>query len=219
MESLVLEVEKREALNKGVARRIRAGGRIPGVFYGGGNPSMPIAADRTAFERRIHDLEGTHLIELRSADPALNGKKVVIRDLQEHPVTGSALHFDVYEVALDRAIEVRVPLHFVGKAAGVTIGGILQPLLRELVAECLPTQIPDGIDVDVSALGIHDAIHVGELTVPEGVTVIGDPGRAVVTVVPPSAEKVEEPAEAAAGAAEAPAATAAAPAGGESQKG
>jgi large subunit ribosomal protein L25 len=134
-------------------------------------------------------------------------------------VTGSALHFDVYEVALDRAIEVRVPLHFVGKAAGVTIGGILQPLLRELVAECLPTQIPDGIDVDVSALGIHDAIHVGELTVPEGVTVIGDPGRAVVTVVPPSAEKVEEPAEAAAGAAEAPAATAAAPAGGESQKG
>jgi large subunit ribosomal protein L25 len=81
-----------------------------------------------------------------------------------------------------------VPLHFVGKAAGVVAGGILQPVLREVELECLPTEIPEFLEIDVSHLGIHDAIHAGDLKLPEGTTIAGDPTQTVVTVLPPTVE-------------------------------
>ena len=94
------------------------------------------------------------------ADPDLNERMVLLREMQLHPVTGAVLHADFYEVDLTERLAVKVPLHFVGKATGVVDGGILQPILRELEVECLPTEIPDFIEVDVSGLGIHDVVHV-----------------------------------------------------------
>jgi len=191
MEALVLEVEKREAGGKGRARRTRMGGRVPGVFYGPATPATPVQVDALLFDRRIRGLEGTRLIELRSGDAALNGRLVLIRELQEHPVTGAAVHVDLMEVPLDKPIDIEIPLHFVGKAEGVTLGGILQPILRELPARCLPTEIPPAIEVDVSGLAIHQSIHVSDLTLPSGVTATIDEDEAVVTVVPPAAAAPE----------------------------
>jgi large subunit ribosomal protein L25 len=188
METLVLEIETRDGSGKGSARRVRAKGKTPGILYGRGAASLSVAMDAHGFNKRIAHLEGTHLIELKSADAKLNGKKVLVKEIQFDPVGGSALHADFYEVALDRAIEVRVPLHFEGKAVGVTLGGILQPLIRELLVNCLPTHIPDFIAVDVSHLGMHDSIHVNDLKLPEGLTPVSDDNEAVVTVAPPAAE-------------------------------
>jgi large subunit ribosomal protein L25 len=206
METLTLEVEPREGTGKGPARRARAQGRIPAVFYGAKSEGQNLSVDARDFGRRIANLEGTHLIELRSSTAALDKRMVLLREVQLHPVTGDPVHADFYEVMLDQAIVVRVALHFEGKAAGVALGGILQPIIREMEVRCLPTAIPDFIAVDVSSLAIHDAVHVKDLKLPEGVEVMIDEGETVVSVVPPTAEAKPEGAEAegavAAGAAE-----------------
>jgi large subunit ribosomal protein L25 len=197
METLTLEVEPRDRTGKSAARRIRAEGRLPAVFYGGNAKSLALSLDAREFGRRVANLEGTHLIELRSTTSELDKRMVLLREVQHHPVTGAPVHADFYEVALDRKIEVRVPLHFEGKAAGVTLGGILQPIVRELPVSCLPTRIPDFIAVDVSALGIHDALHVRDLNLPEGVEALLEEGETLVSVVPPTVEAKPEGAEAA----------------------
>jgi large subunit ribosomal protein L25 len=195
METLTLEVEAREGTGKGPARRTRAQGRMPAVFYGRATTTVPLTVDLRDFGRRIANLEGTHLIELRSSVTDVNKRMVLLREVQHHPVSGAPVHADFYEVALDQTIEVRVPLHFEGKAPGVTLGGILQPILREMAVLCLPTAIPDYIAVDVSGLAIHDALHVKDLKLPEGVTAVIDEGETVVSVVPPTAEVKAEGAE------------------------
>jgi large subunit ribosomal protein L25 len=135
-------------------------------------------------------------------------------------VSGRALHADFYEVDLTERLTVAVTLHFVGKPVGVVNGGILQPILREVEVECLPTEIPDFIEIDVSGLDIHDAIHVGQLTLPEGVTSVGDSAQTVVAVLPPSieAKPAEGPAEGAVPAGEGAATPAAAPEGQPAKK-
>ena len=201
METLTLEVETREGTGKGPARRTRAQGRMPAVFYGRRNEGRNLSVDARDFGRRIANLEGTHLIELRSKVPQLDKRMVLLREVQHHPVTGVPVHADFYEVALDEAIVVRVALHFEGKAAGVALGGILQPIVREMEVRCLPTAIPDYIAVDVSPLAIHDAIHVGDLKLPEGVEAVLDETETVVSVLPPTTEAKPEGAEGAAEAA------------------
>ena len=125
METLTLEVETREGTGKGPARRARAQGRMPAVFYGAKSEGQNLTVDARDFGRRIANLEGAHLIELRSSAAQLDKRMVLLREVQHHPVTGLPVHADFYEVALDQAIVVRVPLHFEGKAAGVALGGIL----------------------------------------------------------------------------------------------
>lgn len=200
METLTLEVEPREGTGKGPARRARAQGRMPAVFYGAKTEGQNLTVDAREFGRRIANLEGTHLIELRSSVSQLDKRMVLLREVQHHPVTGAPVHADFYEVALDSAIVVRVPLHFEGKAAGVALGGILQPIIREMEVRCLPTAIPEFIAVDVSALAVHDALHVADLKLPEGVEVMIDEGETVVSVLPPTAEAKGEGAEGAEGA-------------------
>jgi len=188
METLTIEVEAREGNGKGPARRVRQIGKMPAVFYGPSSPARSIAVDAKEFTLRLAHLEGSHLIELRSQSQDLDRRKVLLRDIQFDPVGGKPLHADFYEVALDREIEVQVPLHFEGKAAGVTLGGILQPILREIPVSCLPTHIPEFIAVDVSSLGIHDSLHLSNLVLPEGATSLLKGDSPVVTVVPPTIE-------------------------------
>jgi large subunit ribosomal protein L25 len=132
-------------------------------------------------------------------------------------VTSELIHIDFYEVDVNKPLQTTVPLHFIGKPQGVTAGGLLQSLRRDITVECLPRSIPEFIAVDVSALNIHDTLHIEDLTLPEGVKAVFDTNEAVVTVAAPIVE--EKPAEAAeevAVPAEGAAATeGAAPAGGE----
>lgn len=198
METVEIQIEPRESDGKGAARRARRDGKLPGVFYGPKTKAVPLVVDRKEFTSRVADLEGSHLIRIKSASPALADKVALVKELQYHPVTGEIVHADLYEVDLTAKIRVKVPLHFVGKAAGVVRGGILQPVVREIEVECLPMDIPEFFDVEVSALDIGDSVHVAELTMPAGVTAASESDLTLVTVVPPSIEEAPTPAEAAA---------------------
>jgi len=191
METVDITVERRDQFRKGGARRLRAAGRVPAVVYGPKRSTLAICISALEFERKLAHLEGTHLVRFMTAgaDDDLHDRVVLLRERQEHPVTGVLLHADFYEVDLTARIEVDVPLHFVGKAAGVVTGGILQPVLRELTVECLPTEIPEFIEVDVTPLAIHEALHVRDLRLPEGARAITDAGQTVVTVVAPTMEE------------------------------
>jgi large subunit ribosomal protein L25 len=133
---------------------------------------------------------------MKSASTTLADKVALVKEMQYHPITGDVIHADFYEVDLTARIEVSVPLHFVGKGAGVVRGGILQPIVREIQVECLPLDIPQYFDVDVSGLDIGDSVHIEDLPMPEGVTAVYDSNFALVTVATPTVE--EEPTAAAA---------------------
>ena len=213
METVELEAELRADSGKGAARRLRRSGKFPAVFYGPKLPTTKISVDAQEFLQKVAALEGSHLIRFRSAVDSMSNRVALVKDAQYHPVTGAVIHADFYEVDMAEKLRVRVPLHFIGKAAGVALGGILQPVRRDVEVECLPVEIPEFIDVDVSALNIHDAIHVSELPAPAGVSIRYDSDFTLVTVLPPTVEevKVEEAAPAEAAAEGAPAAEAAKP--------
>ncbi len=197
METVELVAEPRTKSGKGAAHQVRRGGKAPAIFYGPKRQTTMIAVDSKEFLQKISALEGSHLIRFRSAAKDIADKVALVKDAQYHPVTGALLHADFYEVDMAEKLRVRVPLHFTGKAAGVALGGILQPVQRDIEVECLPSDIPDFIEVDVSALNIHDAIHVSQLEAPQGVKICYDTDATLVTVLPPTVEevKVEEAAE------------------------
>lgn len=190
MEEIVLAIETRDERGKGASRRLRRAGKVPGVFYGPQSAATPVAVDRKFFAGHIANLEGSHLIRFESPTAALQQKVALVREVQHHPVDGAILHVDFYEVDLTRRLRVTVPLHFVGKARGVAEGGILQPILRDMEVECLPTDIPPFLEVDVTALAIHDAVHLADVQLPPNVTGVFETNEAVVTVLPPTVEEV-----------------------------
>ena len=191
MEEITLSVEARGDRGKGAARRLRRAGKVPGVFYGPKSTATPMAVDRKSFAVHVANLEGSHLIRFESPATDLQQRVALVREIQHHPVTGGILHVDFYEVDLTRRLRVTVPLHFVGKAKGVADGGILQPILRELEVECLPSDIPQYIEVDVTTLAIHDAVHLADVPMPTHVTAVFETNEAVVTVLPPTVEEVK----------------------------
>jgi len=193
LETLEIQVEMREVGSKRQARRIRRDGKIPGVLYGPKTAPVPLELNKKEFSNRVAGLEGSHLVRLKSGSTALADKVALVKEMQYHPITGEVVHTDLYEVDLTARIQVRVPLHFVGKAAGVVRGGILQPIVREIEVECLPLDIPEFFNVEVSALDIGDSVHIEELSIPEGVTVVSEPNLALVAVVPPTVEEAPTP--------------------------
>jgi large subunit ribosomal protein L25 len=210
METVELEVQPRSNGGKSAARQMRRCGRVPAVLYGPKRRPTPISVDAKEFLHKVSTIEGSHLIHMRSSAEDVANRVALVKETQYHPVTGAVLHADFYEVDMAAKLRLRVPLHFTGKAAGVALGGILQPVQRDVEVECLPGDIPEFIGVDVTTLDIHDAIHVSELQAPEGVRICYDTDATLVTVLPPTVEevKVEEAPVAAEGA---PAEGAAAP--------
>ena len=188
-----LNVETRQGVGKGVARKLRAAGRIPGVCYGKGEPSISISLDPRVLRHLLEQSETGRntLINLAfDGGGAFDGRMVLVRELQKDPVEGSYLHADFVSVDVQHAVEVSVPIHITGRAQGVELGGILDQALREIELECLPLAIPSEILVDVSELDVGQSLHVSDLALPEGVTLRSDPGLSVVSVVAPA--KVEE---------------------------
>jgi large subunit ribosomal protein L25 len=198
LETLEIQVDAREAGSKHKARRLRRGGKIPGILYGPKTQPVALEIDRKDFSSRVADLEGSHLVRLKSASSALADRVALVKEVQYHPITGDVVHTDLYEVDLSARIQVRVPLHFVGKAEGVVRGGILQPVVREVEVECLPLDIPEFFNVEVSGLDIGDSVHIEDLPMPTGVTAIFESNFALVTVVPPTVEEAPAAAPAAA---------------------
>lgn len=189
-----LVAENRSVYGKGAARKLRAAGRIPGIIYGKGD-NTSVAVDSRSLQKLLETSDAglNTLIELDIRDGAT--RTVLVKDLQRDPVRGFPLHADFYAVDLAKAVQVTVPVHFVGKAAGEELGGMVDHTLHELECECLPRSIPDAIEVAVTSLGVGDSLHVSDLTPPKGVAFLTDPETTVATVVMPTAEEEAAPEE------------------------
>ena len=208
-----LAVEPRSATGKGMARKLRAAGRIPAVCYSPSAGTTSIALDPHALDRLLRKSSAgmNTLIDLRGA--GLDGKVVLVKELQRDPVLGSLLHADLFAVDVDKAIEVKVPVRIVGTPLGVTFGGgILDFPLREIEVLCLPRAIPEELPIEVGNLQVGDSIHVRDIALPTGVELVSDPELSVVSVVLPSKEEAETPVEAVAVEGAEPGAEGAAPA-------
>ncbi len=199
----ILEAVDRGGRGKNEARRLRARGRIPAVVYGGGTPEgKPIAVDPKALAKILHsELGANTIIALKMPDGG--DARVLVKEYQLDPISHHLLHADFYRVALDKPITVTVRVVARGEARGVKQqGGILDFVHREIDVECLPTDIPEHIEVDVSELLIGQSIRVRDLVAGVKWTPVSDPDTMLVHVI---ALKVEEPVAAEAAAPEAPA--------------
>jgi large subunit ribosomal protein L25 len=209
MEPLTLTAELRAETGKGAARRLRARDLIPGVFYGQKAEAVGVALLPKPL---THALASPHRRNvLLKLDLSGNAHLCMIKELQVHPVTRKVLHVDLYKVALDQAIEVRVPFLTEGRAKGVVAGGEINVIYRELPVRTTPDKIPAVILVDVTNMALGDFIHTKDLQLPSGVEVTFDPERSLVSCAEPRKRPLDED-EVAAGqpAAEAAAATPAA---------
>ncbi len=186
-------VEAREERGKGPARRLRQRGMAPGVVYGGGRPATAIAFDAGALERLLATSHGglNTLIDLEGDSPVA-GRTVIAKELQREPVRGQIIHVDFYEIDLKEKIEVSVPIHLVGQAAGVVLGGVLDQQQREVTLLCMPDSIPDEIEADISGMELGDSLHVRDLAVPEGVEFHTDDSLTVATVLVPRGLKEDD---------------------------
>jgi len=208
MEITDLAAQVRKEQKKGPARRLRQQGFVPAIFYGGSTENIPLAV-KSSDLLKLHKEKKDHaFIKLIIDD---GGKKVeklsLIKELQTQPLTGKFYNADFYEVDMKKKMAFDVTLNFLGKAIGVENGGELQHIKREIRVLCLPTDLPDHIDVDITAIEIGHSIKVKDIAVPETMTVLDIPDAAVVSVAAVKVVKVEAaeeaPAEGEAAAAEA----------------
>jgi large subunit ribosomal protein L25 len=204
MDMRELTIQKREGTGKGPAKRLRRAGQVPAVLYGGPEPLNIAVAPRDIYQL-VHGREGsTQLLRVSFAGSG-DSRMAIIRDIQYDPVSEDLVHVDLQEVAMDRPIQVSVAVHHVGEAVGVKeTFGILEMILREVQVMCLPGNIPQVLEADVTSLRIGEVLTVKDLKAPAGVRILNDPGQAVATVAPPATEEAAAvaPVEAAAAPAE-----------------
>src|SRR3990172_5313060 len=199
MERSELTVKLRDKTGKGVARKLRAEGLIPAIFYGHKSEPIALSLNPTELKKIIHSDSGRNtLITLKFEGKKEKERVALLKELQVTPLKRTYLHADLYEVLMDEKITARIPIHFVGKAIGVKEGGIEQHSRRELDVRCLPGNLPDFIEADVTNLAMGDSLHVKDLKLSEGVEVLDPAGDTIVTIIAPAAEKVVTPEEAAA---------------------
>ena len=189
MEKPVLNAERRDKRGKEIAKKLRSKGKIPAIFYGPHSETIPLMVDPKELSRALHTEAGENvLIDLNIQKGGESFQKVVM--LKEHlidPLQRKTLHADFYEVAMDVMVNVEVPVHLLGKAEGVKLGGILEQVQRSIQIQCLPGDIPRSIDVDVSGLSIGDSIHVRDLKL-DTFKVLSDANFTIATVVLPAVE-------------------------------
>ncbi len=179
----------RTQLGKGASRKLRQKGLVPAICYGPKMESVPVTIDPKELMKTIHMGENV-LIDLMIQDGKKAAQKVVVvRDLQIDPVKDQYIHADLFEVVMDEEISVEVPIVLVGKPEGVKMGGVLEQITRVVAVECLPADIPQSIEVDVSHLDIGDTIHIGDIRLEKG-KVLVDSTTTLATVVPPTVERV-----------------------------
>ena len=177
--------------NKNHARRVRVAGKIPAVVYGAGQDAVAVVVDPKVITKILHSDSGHNTIfDLNVEGSAV--VKAMIVDWQNEPLKGHLLHIDLKRIAMDKAMRVSVPIQLVGVPTGVkTQGGILEHVLREVEIECLPTDIPSHLDVDVSGLELHGAIHVSDLPHSGSIKFLGDENATVAHVTAIREEVVE----------------------------
>jgi large subunit ribosomal protein L25 len=183
----VLDAVRRETFGKNEAVRTRQAGRIPAVMYGGTATPESLSVDPKELSRILHSKGGVNsLISLKVGD---GETKVLVKEYQLDPVTHRLLHADFYRVAMDKVIQVTVPIHLVGEAKGVKQqGGTLDFVHRDVEVECLPADIPEHITVDVSELMLNDGVRVKDLATDGKWTAVSEPENLIVHIVALRAE-------------------------------
>ena len=194
MADIVLTVQTRTDLGKNANRRLRRAGRIPGVVYGIGAPSLAVTIDPKRVWEVLHSETGANTLCSLELDGQKDANaRLLIHDVQYDPVSDEMLHVDLTRIRMEKELRVDVPVQLVGTAKGVKMeGGILDFITRELEVTCLPTNIPDHIHIDVSELGIGDSIRVEDLPPTEGYRILTEPERPILVIAAPAEEKEEE---------------------------
>ncbi len=193
---IVVDVVPRTDLGKNASRRYRRAGKVPAVIYGAGQPAVSVLVDPHRVDEILKLEAGRNTIFSLSVSGKSEAGAVMIKALDRDPVTDDYRHVDLVRVRLDRAVHVKVPVRLLGLAEGVkNEGGVLEFVIREIEVECLPREIPEHIDVDVSGLHVNQGIPVKDLRLKEGVKILGDLEGVVVVVAPPRAEETPAPAE------------------------
>lgn len=186
MKKIVLSVDQRSTRGKGPARRLRAAGKIPAVVYGNKVDSVPVTVDERDFVKAVEQAGKNPLFELKvKHNRKVTPRVALLKERQVNPLDGKLVHLDFMEIAMDQPIDVPIPLHFSGKPRGVELGGTFRPTARYLHVSCLPTDIPESISIDISALKIGDVIQVSEAPLPKGVTAIDPQTQPLATVLAP----------------------------------
>ncbi len=193
MNKIALLVEKRSQTGKGPARRLRALGKAPAVFYGKNIEPIKLSVDIHEFGKVMDKGGRNTLFDLQVRE---NGGTVnhvaVLKERQVRPLDGSLIHVDFLEVFMDEAIQVNVPLEFHGKSVGVDKGGIFLAAAREIQISCLPNDIPSSIEVDISDLDVGQSVHINQITLPKGVTPLHEDDFVIASVASPKREEVAE---------------------------
>jgi large subunit ribosomal protein L25 len=186
-----LEVQARDTTGSRESRRLRREGMVPGVLYGSGAPRA-FCVDERELRKALTGSHGMHAILDVVLDGHGKAHHAVLKDYQLDPRRSSLVHVDLHEVRLDRPIQTQVVIELVGQSPGVSVGGVLQLVTREIPLEALPMEVPDRLELDVSALEIGDSVRVEQITPPAGVTLLADPATVVATVLAPTVLTVEE---------------------------
>ena len=195
MAEVRLKADVRRLSGKGVARRARARGKVPAVLYGRGMDNLSIELDRRELVTALHTEAGMNVL----LDLEIDGTTTLAltKELQRDPVQGTLLHADFIKIDRKQAVEVEVPVHVVGEAAGVKEGGVLEHPLFTVHVRCLPTEVPEFVEADVSRLAIGDSLRVSDLSDDRSFDILTDPETVVASVVAPVSEEELEAMEAA----------------------
>jgi large subunit ribosomal protein L25 len=189
-EAIELNATSRTVIGKS-SRRLAVTGGLPAVVYGAAIDAQPIEVDRHTIELLItHEALASSLIKLTiDEDKPVN---VIVKEIVRDPVKGTLQHVDFWAIKMTQQITTTVPIHFTGESPGVKAGGVLTHNMRELSVEALPTHLPEFLEADISDLEVGDSVHVGQIVVPEGVTLHAPAEEIVASVLAPKAAEVEE---------------------------
>lgn len=183
MEQKSLNIELRNRTGKGICRQLRSAGRLPGIVYGKGIEAIAVSIDQRELLKTIAGEGGQNtLITLNGCD-SLNGSVVIVADMLMHPIKGTPRHVDFHKVNMDEKVRVAVKIRLKGTAKGVKDGGLMDFVKHEVEIECLPSQIPEHVDLDVTALTIGHSIHIADLELPAGIRILDDPKISIVSVL------------------------------------
>ncbi len=199
MEEIKLDVQVRDRIGSRKIKQIRRENFVPAIVYGDGSGPASIKVDRSVYERIMRHHRGQNVIfhlNVLQGDTKLKDYSVIVKEEQHDPVSDGLLHIDFNSISLTKEIEVKVAIQTKGEPVGVKRdGGSLEHVLWELSVICLPTKIPQKIEVEVSHLEIGDAIHLKDIALPEGVRTKVDPDTILISVVPPMKEEAATAAE------------------------
>lgn len=196
MEQVLIKADKRNSTGKGVARKLRAAGRIPAILYGTKVEPVSITVSARDWENITRHMKRNVIFDMEIQEGAAVDKRpVMVKEIQRDGLGTNIMHIDFFQVSMEQTVEVEVPIHLTGKSKGEVLGGIVDVHLRSIKVECLPNQIPEQIVFDMTELDIGDSVHISDISLP-GVKLVEHAEIAILSIIPPTVEEKRGAAEA-----------------------